>query len=400
MQKQRKKVLFFAESVTLAHMARPAVLAGLLRNTEFEAVIARSPRYVSLFPDLPAKQVDIFSISSAEFLEALAKGRPLYSAATIEHYVEEDLRLLDEEKPDVVIGDFRLSLSVSARLRGIPYIAIANAYWSPYSQAPYTIPEHPLTRLLGVLAAEALFKIVRPVVFAMHSMPLNKVRKRHGLKNLGLNLNSVYTDADYVLYADVPSLVEMKNLPDNHQFLGPVLWSPEHKYPDWWQEIDGSRPNIYLTLGSSGRSDLLPVVLDALKDLPVRLFVSTAGRSNLTVSAANIFTADYLPGEAAAGKSSLIICNGGSLTTYQAFSQGVPVLGIAGNLDQNLNMMAIERLGAGKRLRTDALRVEQVRTAVVELLEKDSYTQGAGKIRIDMKEMDIKRSLLGSLRSI
>lgn len=395
---RQKKVLFFAESVTLAHMARPAVLAGMLQHTEFEAVIATDPRYLNLFPDLSVRTVGLFSLSSAEFIDALAKGRPLYTSSLLERYVEEDLRLIDEEEPDIVVGDFRLSLSVSARLRKIPYIAISNAYWSPHARVSYAIPELPMTGVLGVRLAQALFSIVRPAVFAMHTLPLNKVRGKYGLKPLGMNLNRVYTDSDYVLYADVPSLVEMFDLPDNHQFLGPVLWSPEHTCPDWWPEIDGVIPNIYVTLGSSGRNDLLPVVLNALKELPVRLLVSTAGSGALNISASNIFTADYLPGAAAAGKSSLVICNGGSLTTYQAFGQGVPVIGIAGNLDQHLNMLAVEKSGAGIRLRTENLATEQLRAAVIKILQEKAYARSAEAIRERMDEMDTRGLFLNCLR--
>jgi UDP:flavonoid glycosyltransferase YjiC (YdhE family) len=156
-----KKVLFFAEAVTLAHIARPAVLAGLADAAGFDVVLARDPRYSSLFPDLCYRQRDLYSISSADFLAALAKGAPLYSAAVLERYVEEDLRIIDSEAPDVVVGDFRLSLAVSARLRNIPYITISNAYWSPYAKLSYTIPEHPLTGVFGVTVAERLFKLAR-----------------------------------------------------------------------------------------------------------------------------------------------------------------------------------------------------------------------------------------------
>ena len=48
------------------------------------------------------------------FVEALARGRPLYAAQTLRDYVQDDLRLLAAHRPDAVIGDFRLSLSISA----------------------------------------------------------------------------------------------------------------------------------------------------------------------------------------------------------------------------------------------------------------------------------------------
>ena len=45
----------------------------------------------------------------------------------------DDLELIRRIEPDVVVGDFRLSLAVSAPMAGVPYIALANAYWSPFA---------------------------------------------------------------------------------------------------------------------------------------------------------------------------------------------------------------------------------------------------------------------------
>ena len=123
----KPKILFVAEAVTLAHVARPAVLVQALDRDEYEVFFATDPRYNQLFPELSGFRYDIWSISSTEFLNALAKGSPLYSKHTLERYVEDDLKLIDQIKPDLIVGDFRLSLSVSARLRQIPYATISNA---------------------------------------------------------------------------------------------------------------------------------------------------------------------------------------------------------------------------------------------------------------------------------
>ena len=45
-------------------------------------------------------------------------------------------------QPDLVIGDFRLSLSVSARVAGVPYIAIANSWWSPFGRPRFELAEN------------------------------------------------------------------------------------------------------------------------------------------------------------------------------------------------------------------------------------------------------------------
>ena len=55
--------------------------------------------------------------------------------------------MLAEIAPDLVVGDLRVSLSVSARLAGIPYVAIANAYWSPYARRRFPLPDVLWTRM-------------------------------------------------------------------------------------------------------------------------------------------------------------------------------------------------------------------------------------------------------------
>ena len=121
---------FCGGSSDAAHVARPAVLAQGLDKSIYEVFFATDPRYNALFPELSGYRHDIWSITSKDFLAALAKGAPLYSKETLQSYVEDDLKLIDKLKPDLIVGDFRLSLSVSARLRQVPYASITNVYWS------------------------------------------------------------------------------------------------------------------------------------------------------------------------------------------------------------------------------------------------------------------------------
>ena len=349
----KPKILFVAEAVTLAHVARPAVLAQSLDRDVYEVFFATDPRYNELFPELSGVRYDIWSISSADFLNALAKGSPLYSKRTLERYVEDDLKLIDTIKPDLIVGDFRLSLSVSARLRQIPYATITNVYWCVYANNDYPVPALPMTRILGVRLSQILFDVSRPLAFALHCIPLNSVRRKYGLKSLGYDLRSVYTDADEVLLADMPEYFPIAADATHHRYIGPIPWSPSSKIPPWWNSIDKTRPIVYVTLGSSGRVDLLPTVLEALAQLPVTVIATTAGRVKLASVPDNAMVSEYLPGDEAAGMAALVVCNGGSLTTYQAIQNGTPVFGIVSNLDQHLNMSYLSRAGIGEVLRSE-----------------------------------------------
>jgi UDP:flavonoid glycosyltransferase YjiC (YdhE family) len=88
---------------------------------------------------------------------------------------------------------------------------------------------------------------------------------------------------------------------------------------------------------------------------------ATAGRTALTQQFSNVYAENFLPGAVAAGVADLVVCNGGSPTTYQALAAGKPVLGIPSNLDQCLNIAALKSAGVGKILRVGALSLDSIR---------------------------------------
>jgi UDP:flavonoid glycosyltransferase YjiC (YdhE family) len=375
-----KRILFFAEAVTLAHVARPIALAKGLDPHCYEIIVACHERYHRFIECEPWQTLPLHSIPSQQFLKALAEGKPVYDLQTLRDYVRDDLNLIEKVKPDLIVGDFRLSLSVSARLVGIPYISITSAYWSPYYAGnKYPLPVLPLTRIMPIPVAKMLFRLVTPLVLSGHCEPLNRIRQENGLNSLGRDLRDVYTDADYVLYADIPDLFPTQNLPPNHRYLGPVLWSAPVAKPPWWDNLPTGKPLIYLTLGSSGRHQLLPLVLHALANLPIIAIVAAAG-ANLQQYPPSAYIADYLPGREAAARANLVMCNGGSLTGNQALAAGVPVVGIAFNMDQFLNMDALERARAGTLIRADRINAEKIGAAVSKMLETPVFADNAGKL--------------------
>jgi UDP:flavonoid glycosyltransferase YjiC (YdhE family) len=137
---------------------------------------------------------------------------------------------------------------------------------------------------------------------------------------------------------------------------------------------------VYVTLGSSGRSDLLAPTLAALSDMPLAVIAATAGRVQLDSVPSNVYLADFLPGEEAARRASLVICNGGSPTTQQALVHGKPVLGIPSNLDQYLNMDAFCRAGAARIVRAGRANQAAIRGAVETILGENGYTEKAQRL--------------------
>ena len=204
--KPRRRVLFFGEAVTLAHIGRPLALARGLDSSRYEAIVACDPRFRSLHGDGGLAFRKIRSIPSERFLQVLSSGSPVYDLTTLRDYVAEDLDVIQSVDPDVVVGDFRLSLAVSARLANVPYMTITNACWSPYADRAIPLGDHPAKKLLGLATAQSIFKALRPLALAYHSLPMNRLRREFGFESVGYDLRQVFTEADYTLYADVPQL--------------------------------------------------------------------------------------------------------------------------------------------------------------------------------------------------
>ena len=375
-----KKILLMAHDVTLAHLGRPLQLANYLIADGHDVTLAASSESSRFLSGFPGRVHTLAPTGKARFIENLAKGRPVFDFESLKRFTEEDEGLLTTLRPDLVIGDFRLTLSISARRQRLPYATITNAYWSPAFTPRFVVPNLPMVKFLGVRLSQRLFDLVRPLAFAYHALPMNALRRHYGMPSLGPDLRRIYTDADLALFSDLPEVYGMADdLTHSGTFLGPINWSPDIPLPDWWNELDESRPIVYITLGSSGANELLFPLLDGLRQLNAQLVVSSAGGPLPTLEG-QIFCADYLPGDAATARADLVVCNGGSPTSYQALTRGVPVLGIPGNMDQFLNMHFLEKAGVGLSLRGQNLKPMKVAAAAGKLLGDVGYRSAARQL--------------------
>ena len=411
--RRRRRVLFVCEAVTLAQVVRLATLSRALDRARYQvhfasahfdpmifgasgsvarplaATLASASTSAGASAPGPGEPVlvrhRIRSLSARTIDARVASGRRLYGRSILARYVAEERALLAEVRPDLVVGDLRLSLSISGALEKIPYANLINAYWSPsVTRLGFPMPDHPIVRLLGVELAGRYFPRALPFVFRHFAGPVNALREQHGLPSLG-DLPHVLTHGDHTLYPDVPLLVPTRALPSHHRYLGPVLWSPGLALPSWWDKLDPGRPTVYVTLGSSGRVQRLRLIVDVASELGLQVIVATAGRAPRLMGEGaavprHVFVTDYLPGHLAARRAQIVVSNGGSTTGYQALAEGRPVLGIAFNLDQYLAMTAIEDAGAGLLVRAGNLDRDRLRVALQRMLSEPSFAGEAARL--------------------
>jgi UDP:flavonoid glycosyltransferase YjiC (YdhE family) len=379
------RILFVAEHVTLAHVARPLALASMLDRARYEVLFAGGETYRSFIDRAGFPHLSLPSIDAETFLTRLRGGHPVYRRSEIESYVNAELTLLRDVRPDLVIGDFRVSLGISAGLSGVPYVNVVNAYWSPYSLQRFPAPDLWLTRTVGPALATLLLRTAEPLAFRYHARPFNVVARAHRLDPLG-SLRQVYTHGTWTLYPDLPRLAPTGDRPPNHLYIGPVLWEPNLAPPP--PEPADDRPLVYVTLGSSGSTRLLEIVIEALGGLPVAALIATAARWNAGTLPQGFVAMPFVPGMRAARSSALVVGNGGSLTNYQALAAGVPVLGLPWNADQHLAMETVAREGAGILVRSDRATVALIHRAAERLLADQRYRTRAAALGREIAAFD------------
>lgn len=375
-----KRILFMAEDVTMAQVVRLVVLARALDPARHEIHFACRHFDDLVFRPGEFRRWRIDSVARSHVQKALDRGKRIYDLATLRRYARSDLDIIEKVQPDLIVGDFRLSLVASAPAAGVPLAALINAYWSPHAvRQSFPLPDHPIIKLVGEKTATRYFPQARPKVFAHFARPMNELRKDYGLPPVG-SLLEVLTHGDHTIFPDIPYLTPTRDLPERQRYIGPVLWAPDVPLPGWWSELPDDVPLVYVTLGSSGQVRALPRVLEALAELPVTAVVATAGRVSAGELPGNVRATEFVPGDQVARRAAVVICNGGSTTGYQALAEGKPVVGIACNLDQHLAISAIEERGAGIRIRAGGVRASQVRDAVRTLLQSRSHQDQARTI--------------------
>lgn len=388
----KKKILFFSHAVTLAHCARPLKWLEYLDLERYDVYFATRANLKHLVPTERVTFIETKCIDPDQFTQIVNNGNPIYSEKVFSEHVEEDIDLIDTIKPDVIIGDFRHSLSVSCRIKKIKYINITNACWSPNTAITPPMPEAPSIRFLGEgiynFFVAPFISIILKINFRSMATLLNKPMSRAGLKFS--DYRDIITDGDVVLFCDTPQMIPLKQKRANELFIGPVIWSMNLPLPSWWHQLTSSRKKVLISLGSSGQAELIPQLIKALAVLDIDLIISLSGKPMAIKTSPNIYVVDFLPIETVMKDISLVICNGGSPMTYAALKEGVPVIGIVCNNDQVLNMAHVQQRGAGVLLRFWNLSDKSIKNHVQNLLEDESYKSAAIAVQKEIQKFNLK----------
>ncbi len=383
---RRLKFVFFPLGWLLAHVTRLVEIAKVLEARGHEVVFAGED------PDLhPRSRMGMARKAGFRLVRAQEPNFPyawdrferhgwLASAwdvlahrhwAPLDEILESQIRVIEAEQPDMVVADATISVTTAAYITGVPAAAVMNGYNTRFT--------HPLS-------------IFMPLIHLMDASRLEPIRRRvyrrYGVKpvNAIRLLRSVP-----LMSPDLPDLYRIPRRFPNWQMVGPILAQPPVDPPEWWDELDDGRTNVYFTMGSTGILDtVLERTYDALGRTPYRFLLTTAGMASPEILArapSNFRIATYAPGNELLERCHALVFHGGNGTMYQALAAGVPMIGLPSHLEQRLNFESARKHGFGIELSPRRVDGRKLVRAIERILEHPEYRNNARRFSADVRSL-------------
>jgi UDP:flavonoid glycosyltransferase YjiC (YdhE family) len=349
------KALFVPFAPSLAHVSRCLAVAEAWRAGGHAAAFAVGTERTAMVQAAGFETHPLPEVPGAVF--RTDQGLRWLTSEYFAQNLEAERTILAEVKPDVVVFDFRFTTAASAHLAGCPSAGILHGnglrlalHPRPTAQALIGDP----ARLRGPAALRLRFvRLFFPLGFQALLWTVARrctsILRAHDLPPVNSPFELLL--GDEILAADVPALLPSE-LPANCHVVGPLAWSGWDRPAPWLDELD---PHllIYVTMGSTveARSTLIRL-LDALRDAPYNVVVST-GRQSLPSDLelpAHVRVFPTVPGMTVARRCAAVVHHGGHGTLMQALAAGVPSLVLPANPDQVLIAQQVQELGIGRSL--------------------------------------------------
>ena len=335
-------------------------------------------------PDLDITHPETDPIRDWEARTPLGAAKRMRDApiAALREATREDIQLLDEWSPDVVVFDWQfIAAPIAAERAGIPAVALVHCpYPFPAPGAPPLFSgQKPMGGPLGAARDRLLNAMTRRFLTAGLPM-LNDVRAEHGLAPLKeWNDQILGVRAIYVMTAPELDFSSKAQLPANVHYMGPAFEPFEKEWESPWPS-DNADPLVLISFSTSYMNQLALAqrVLDAVAGLPVRALL-TAGPaldpSQLRIPD-NARTVPFVSHRTVLPHTALVVTHAGWQTVNAALADGVPLVCIPDGRDQPDNAVRVVAVHAGVSAGKKS-SPEKLRRVISAALEDESIKRGA-----------------------
>lgn len=374
------KILALSNSHALAHVSRQLEIVKVLRKRGHDVLLGGHGKYLKVaeMDGFPVRELPY--TSNERLIQAIRSQQlwQLYPESDLATFIEAELALYEEFKPDLVLLDNRVTGRTSAEKAGLKTVAALNVHMSNYRRIPFfSLGNLPgMANLPGLEVLDKLENAIEIRVYDRLVMGgLNNIRRKLGLKRL---YAYEHEEGDLSLLADIPQFSPVSRLPAHARYIGPLTWHNELPEPACLDSLKTDKPTIYLSLGSDSLEELVGH-LGGLASEGIQIVVATGGAQitgNLAVPD-GVFLENFVNTDKLLPHCDLICCHGGNGTLYQALAHGLPVVAVTTHEEQAYGGKRIQRLGLGRTMTLKTLK----RKGMGSLVEMVRQTLGSHDYR-------------------
>ncbi len=181
----------------------------------------------------------------------------------------------------------------------------------------------------------------------------------------------------------LPAALDPSPFPTTLRVRDPTPHERPRPLPDWW--AGSTDPLVYLTLGTVAGSlpeatEVYRAAVAAVDGLPVRVLVTLGHDGDaalLGTLPSNVHAERWVPQRDVLAQAAVVLCHGGSGTTFGALEMGVPLVVVPLFADQPANGRLVAQAGAGLVCGRSA---DQLRQGLLRVLQHGAYRRRATEL--------------------
>lgn len=343
----KRKVLIFPFPL-LAHTLRCIVLA----DKEFSGdnvCFATTNKHEKLVIEKGYDFLHFKGIDPAEVVASAARfDFSWLSLPNLEEQLKEQLELIRQYKPDILVGDASATVRIAAEFSGVKFISLVNAYMTSYYFPQRTLSRrHPA--YIYRMRFPALFALITPIAEKWNHRkvhePFRILRRKYGLKPCRTFLDEWEGDETWI--CDDPELFPLVKLPISYRVLGPLYFDtiPGKVEERIIKALDRGRRTLLVTMGSTG-SWASVQFLNEVRYAQWNIIL--LGDCGSGFEAPHFIKSAFADLDTLMKEASLVLCHAGNGTVYQALRRKKYLLLFTGNFEQEWNAERVEACGFGR----------------------------------------------------
>lgn len=383
------KFLLIPENNSLSHITKSLSIITFLKSKGHEAQIVVSKMHSVFLKNMGIKHYLLPDIQETD-----CGGYPSFkwfsNADNIAHCIEEEVALINQIKPDRILGIFRFTLYASSQIAKTPYDSLICGCMIPESNEVLGFSENEEGQELQKYYLDNFFRFAgKKMSLALTKFGLNKISDiRYALKG------------DRTFLWDFPEFMPIQKRPDIAH-VGPISF---HQWPydavNLNTILHSKYPIAVVSFGTCvSDSAVVHRIIKLLLELDFHVIVASGGQKEMLDTGnadSRVTFLKFAPLNQIFPYTSLLVTHGGQLTVFEALQNQIPVLVMPLQPEQAHNGICLERIGCGTRLipstpftgfaedYTNAFNQvsdSEIKTKIINLLTNSKTKENLAKIK-------------------